>query len=212
MKNLIDFLNESRGQRLSLRDTNKPYNPETDILIQLKDTREARSKELKLQHAKENQKIAFNRFIEIVKDVQKNASEIKKYFDLVYLDNGGNRDIDIDLFTCDVDKFSCNYECEEDFGRYVSHIMYDNKPFKYCSTCSDIKNVSQTWLGACALEFEWNDTLNKKMADMIQKQVNKSKYKISWLIAYNDYFELRCYTPEKLKTFLKVTKDIIDRW
>lgn len=209
MKKLTDFLNESRGQRLSLRDTNKPYNPETDILIQLKDTREARSKELKFQHAKENQKIAFNRFIEMVKDVQKNTSEIRNYFDNVYLNDGGASQLD--LLTCDVDKFSCNYDATLDFGSYTSYIMYDGKPFKYCGIRSDIKDVSHTWLCACALRFEWNDTLNKKMADMIAKQVSKSKYS-SWLIAYNDEFELRAYTPEKLKTFLKATKDIIDRW
>ena len=210
MKNLTDFLNESIGQRLSLRGTNKPYKPEDDPLINLKNSRESRTQELKFQRAKENQIKNFDIFIEMVKDVQKNASEIRNYFDNVYLDNGGDEKNTIDLLTCDIDKFSCNFEMKQDRGVYVSNIIYNDKPFKWSAIYSDTEKVSNTWLGGCALDFKWNDKLNDKMATMIEKQVGKNRY--YWLIAYKNKFQLRNYNPERLKTFFNAIKHIVERW
>ena len=47
MKQLIDFLNESKGQRISLRRDNKPYDPNDDILVKNKDNRRDRADKLR---------------------------------------------------------------------------------------------------------------------------------------------------------------------
>lgn len=218
MKNLVTYINESKGQRLSLRKTNKPYDPEHDILIQLKDTRDARSKELKVKHAEENHKIAFDNLINIVKTVQKNKSEIKKYFDLVYFDNGGYRGMDIDLLTCDINKFSYKFLASSDHyakDGYIddieSEILYDNKPYKWCRIFSDLKNVSRTWLSSCALELVYNDNINYEMAEMAVKQFNGGKDKYN-AVSYKDKIELRVCEEQSLKKLIKSIDDIVDRW
>ena len=193
MKDIVTYINESKGQRLSLRKTNKPYDPENDILIQLKNTRDARSKELKVKHAKENHKIAFDNLINIVKTIQKNKSEIKKYFDFVYFNNGGN-----------------NYAKDGYISDIESEILYDNKPYKYCKIYSDKNNVSETWLSSCALNLMYNDNINEEIAEMAVKQFRKANTR-------NAQFDeekiiLRLCDEQSLKKLIKCIDDIVDRW
>lgn len=218
MKDIVTYINESKGQRLSLRKTNKPYDPEHDILIELKNTRDARSKELKIKHAKENHKIAFDNLINIIKTVQKYKSELTKYFDSIIFDNGGNRDMDIDLLTCDINKFSYNFIPGSDFyadsSNYINNIysviLYDNKPYKYCAIVSDRDNISNTWLSSCALNLIYNDNFNDEMAEMAIKQFNGKNKDNAY--DYRDFIRLNVCDEQSIKKLIKCIDDIVDRW
>ena len=217
MKDIVTYINESKGQRLSLRKTNKPYDPEHDILIELKNTRDTRSKELKVKHAEENHKIAFDNLINIIKTVQKYKSELTKYFDSIIFDNGGNRDMDIDLLTCDINKFSYNflasnyhYVNDKYIGDIKSEILYDNKPYKYCNIISDKKDISETWLSSCALNLIYNDNFNDEMAEMAIKQFNGKNKGNAY--DYGDFIRLNVCDEQSIKKLIKCIDDIVDRW
>lgn len=218
MKDIVTYINESKGQRLSLRKTNRPYDPEHDILIELKNTRDARSKELKVKHAEENHKIAFDNLINTIKAVQKYKSELTKYFDSVYFDDGGSKDmINIDLLTCDINKFSYKFLASNDHyakDGYIddieSEILYDNEPYKYCKIRSDKNNVSKTWLSSCALCLTYNDNFNDEMAEMAVKQFKgKNKYAA---YDYRDFIRLNVCDEQSIKKLIKCIDDIVDRW
>ena len=68
MKDIIDFLNESKGQRISMRKSNKPYDANDDKLVHNKETRNDRADGLKIQKV-------FNKFVENIKSIYDNCDK-----------------------------------------------------------------------------------------------------------------------------------------
>ena len=134
---------------------------------------------------------------------------------MVYFENGGSDDMKINLLTCDIDKFSYNFD--ETYDKYKSEILYDNKPYKWCRIFSDKKDVSRTWLDSCELELVYNNNINKEMAQMAVKQFNKgtgltkdgSRRDAS---AYEEQIELRVCDEQTIKRLINNIDDIVDRW
>ena len=87
MKQLLDFLNESKGQRISLRGKNKPYNPKEDELVQKRDSRSSRAE--KLRNDRHYAKIAsdFEKFKQALINIYDAKNEIlsDNYIDRIYL-------------------------------------------------------------------------------------------------------------------------------
>ena len=145
MKQLLDFLNESKGQRISLRGTNKPYNPDTDVLVQKRDNREERAN--KLRRDRKFTKIAnlLEKFKQALKNISKDEILSDGYINiyLEYYDNEKYHEIqseDMKYFNIlkidDIDKLNCwwsNYSLNP-------RLKYDSYDLKFGDNYVKIEN------------------------------------------------------------------------
>lgn len=116
MKQLLDFLNESKGQRISLRGTNKPYDPKNDELVQKRDNREDRANELRRDKKFNKFANLLEKFKQALKNISKDEILSDGYINLYleYYDNEEYHDIqckDMKYFNIlkidDIDKLNC---------------------------------------------------------------------------------------------------------
>ena len=209
MKQLIDFLNESKGQRISLRRENKPYNPNDDILVKNKDNRKDRAD--KLRNDRKFDKISKNleKFKQALKNISRDEILSDGYINLYleYLYNNKEyydihcEDKDIKYFNIlkidDIDKLNCwrsRYSSSPDI-----YLRYDRDDLSY-KGCY-IKIEDEDFFDKHLFVYIGYHSGNQSFSSALSKYINKGlKYdgriKASTLMDNPDLF-MKAY--EKIK-------------
>jgi len=147
MKQLIDFLNESKGQRISLRGENKPYNPNDDILVKNKDNRRDRADKLRNDRKFAKMSNLLEKFKQALKNISKDeilsdgyiTLYLEYYYNEEYCDIHGENSKAFNILKIDdIDKLNCWQ------SRYTSrpdiHLRYDGDDLMYKSWYVNIED------------------------------------------------------------------------
>lgn len=139
MKQLIDFLSESKGQRISLRRENKPYNPDEDELVQKRDNRGERANKLRNDRKFAKMSNLLEKFKQALKNISKDEILSDGYITLYleyYYNNEEYCDIQSEnskafniLKIDDIDKLNCWQP--RNSSRSDIHLRYDGNDLKY---------------------------------------------------------------------------------
>lgn len=176
IKKFDEFINESRGQRISMRDKNRPFDPNNNQWTQARDNRKERANKVRIKKYMESVKRIIGEITSVKAKLQKlNEHEaaanniIVSHFDAGF-DFSYNMDNIYSIASCDLETDTDTIEIAQDFNAYLDS----------CKKAHYYIDFTQT-------EVELNTLPNDLSYTTIEGEYTEDGYDVNVLMFKNKY-------------------------